>query len=147
MAVPYKIQKTTGTFAETDKWKAVVDEYETIGLDWLSRQIVRGTSMTRGDLIGAVVSLNNEMAEQLMAGRRVHLPGLGYFSLAVKGDLYEDPKTGKMRLRNAQVRTVKFRPDRQMMEALRERLEELKDEEFILSIPLQIGDDDDDEKA
>ena len=43
-----------------------------------------------------------------------------YFSLAVKGDLYEDPKTGKMRLRNAQVRTVKFRPDRQMMEALRE---------------------------
>lgn len=33
------------------------------------------------------------------------------------------------------------------MEALRERLEELKDEEFILSIPLQIGDDDDDEKA
>ena len=41
MAVPYKIQKTTGTFAETDKWKAVVDEYETLGLDWLSRQIVR----------------------------------------------------------------------------------------------------------
>lgn len=118
MAVPYKIKKTTGTFAETDKWKAVVDEYETIGLDWLSRQIVRGTSMTSGDLIGALVSLNNEMAEQLMAGRRVHLPGLGYFSLAVKGDLYEDPKTGKMRLRNAQVRTVKFRPDRQMMEAL-----------------------------
>ena len=33
------------------------------------------------------------------------------------------------------------------MEALRERLEELKDEEFILSITLQIGDDDDDEKA
>ncbi|WP_314822217.1 hypothetical protein [Stomatobaculum longum] len=33
------------------------------------------------------------------------------------------------------------------MEALRERLEELKDEAFILSIPLQIGDDDDDEKA
>lgn len=33
------------------------------------------------------------------------------------------------------------------VEELRERLEELKDEEFILSIPLQIGDDDDDEKA
>lgn len=33
------------------------------------------------------------------------------------------------------------------MEALRERLEELRDEEYILSIPLQIGDDDDDEKA
>ena len=30
---------------------------------------------------------------------------------------------------------------------MEERLEELKDEEFILSIPLQIGDDDDDEKA
>lgn len=33
------------------------------------------------------------------------------------------------------------------MEALRERLKELRDEEYILSIPLQIGDDDDDEKA
>lgn len=33
------------------------------------------------------------------------------------------------------------------VEELRERLEALKDEKFILTVSLQIGDDDDDEKA
>lgn len=42
---------------------------------------------------------------------------------------------------------IKSQEAKLTMEALRERLEELKEEEFILSIPLQIGDDDDDEKA
>lgn len=33
------------------------------------------------------------------------------------------------------------------VEELRERLEVLKDDKFILTVSLQIGDDDDDEKA
>ena len=53
-----------------------------------------------------------------MSGNGVHLPGIGYFSLAVKGNVYEDPRTHRHRLRNAEVRTVKFRPDIEMLDTL-----------------------------
>ena len=53
-----------------------------------------------------------------MLGNRVHLPGLGYFSLSIKGELYEDPKTHRFRLRNPYVRTVNFRPEKRLMRLL-----------------------------
>lgn len=46
------------------------------------------------------------------------LPGIGYFTLSVKGKLYQDPRSGHYRLRDPEARTVKFRPDTEMMEAL-----------------------------
>ena len=58
------------------------------------------------------------MAAELKMGNNVHLPGLGYFSLAVKGDIYEDPHTHHRRLNNPKVRTVKFRPDTEFLESL-----------------------------
>lgn len=117
MAVPYKLQKTAGTFADKEQWRVVVDEHETTQMERLSRRIEHATSMTSGDLMSALIALKTEMVEELKSGNGVHLPGLGYFSLAVKGDLYKDPKTNKMRLCNAHVRTVKFRPEKELMQA------------------------------
>ena len=54
-----------------------------------------------------------------MEGNRVHLPGLGYFSLAVKGEICEDAKTHRFRLRNPEVRSVNFRPEKDFMRTLR----------------------------
>ena len=42
---------------------------------------------------------------------------------------------------------IKSQEAKLTMEALRERLEALKDDKFILTVSLQKGDDDDDEKA
>ena len=64
------------------------------------------------------MALGDEIAYQLLDGNAVHLPGIGYFSLAVKGEVYEDPRTHNHRLRNPKVRTIKFRPDREMAHKL-----------------------------
>ena len=120
MAVPYKLLKTNGRIAHSRAFRAVIKEHETVGLKRIARLIEKATAMTVADIVGTLDALTYELAEQLMQGNRVYLPGLGYFSLAVKGDVYRDPKTQKVRLRNACVRTVKFRPERGLMNALRD---------------------------
>ena len=120
MTVAYKLLKTGGRIAHNKEFRVVLDEYGTVGLKRIGRRIERATSITFADIVGTLDALAYELAEQLKGGSRVHLPGLGYFSLAVKGDVYRDPKTQKVRLRNACVRTVKFRPERGLMNALRD---------------------------
>ena len=99
MTVPYKLVKNGGKLPHNKEHRVVLDEYETVGLERMGERIETATAMTVADLVGALIALKHELAEQLKLGNRVHLPGLGYFSLAVRGELYEDPKTKKMRLR------------------------------------------------
>lgn len=120
MTVAYKLLKTGGRIAHNKEFRVVLDEYGTVGLKRIGRRIEKATSITFADIVGTLDALAYELAEQLKGGSRVHLPGLGYFSLAVKGELYENPKTHKFRLRNPYVRTVNFRPEKGLMRTLRE---------------------------
>jgi len=118
MAVSYKLIKNHTPMLNAPEYKVVVVENETIGLKRISRHIQQATSLTPADVVGALTALKTEIAEELKMGNGVHLPGIGYFSLAVRGDLYEDPRSHRYRLRNASVRKVKFRPDTEFLEAL-----------------------------
>lgn len=119
MSVNYKLLKNYSTSAKNTEYRAVIIENQKIGLRRIADDIEGTMSLTSADIVGAVAGLRNEIVHHLQSGNSVHLPGIGHFSLAVKGDVYEDPRTHHHRLRNAKVRTVKFRPDKEMMEALR----------------------------
>ena len=119
MSVNYKLLKNYSTSAKNAEYRAVIIENQKIGLRRIADDIEGTMSLTSADIVGAVAGLRNEIVHHLQSGNSVHLPGIGHFSLAVKGDVYEDPRTHHHRLRNAKVRTVKFRPDKEMMEALR----------------------------
>ena len=119
MSVSYKLIKNHSPLPNNTAYKVVVVENETVGLKRISRHIQQATSLTPADIIGALTALKTEIAEELKMGNNVHLPGIGYFSLAIRGDLYEDPRYHRYRLRNAEVRKVKFRPDTEFLEALR----------------------------
>ena len=118
MAVPYKLVKSNGNVPNDAKMRVVVDLYPTVDMELMGRHIEKATALTVADLIGAFEAVKVELADQLMLGNRVHLPGLGYFWPAVKGELYEDPKTHRFRLRNPYVRTVNFRPEKALMQLL-----------------------------
>lgn len=118
MSVSYKLIKNHSPLSNKTSYKVVVVENETIGLKRISRHIQQATSLTPADVVGALTALKTEIAEELKMGNGVHLPGIGYFSLALCGDLYEDPRSHHYRLRNAGVRKVKFRPDTEFLEAL-----------------------------
>ena len=102
MAVPYKLLKTGGKLPHNKDLRAVIDEYETVGLRQMGVHIERATAMTIADLVGMVEALKYEMVMQLKCGNCVHLPGLGYFSLSVKGEVYQDPRSHKFRRLNPQ---------------------------------------------
>lgn len=118
MAVFYKLIKTHGALPKNAEYRVVAVENETVGVKHLAQSIQEATSLTPSDVVAAVSALKDEMAAELKMGNNVHLPGLGYFSLAVKGDIYEDPHTHHRRLNNPKVRTVKFRPDTEFLESL-----------------------------
>mgnify|MGYP001675839758 CR=1 FL=1 len=118
MSVNYKLLKNYSTSAKNAEYRAVIIENQKIGLRRIADDIEGTMSLTSADIVGAVAGLRNEIVHHLQSGNSVHLPGIGHFSLAVKGDVYEDPRTHRHRLRNAEVRTVKFRPDIEMLNTL-----------------------------
>jgi len=118
MSVKYKLLKYHGHFSTRSDFRAVTIENQVVGIERMGKNIQSASSLTQSDLIAAVAALKEEISFQLMSGNAVHLPGIGYFTLSVKGKLYQDPRSGHYRLRDPEPRTVKFRPDTEMMESL-----------------------------
>lgn len=118
MAIVYKLMKTGGNLPKNAKLRIVPIQYQTAGLRRMSESIVQATSLTSGDIHATILSLKEEIARELKNGNSVHLPGIGYFSVALKGEIYEDPRSHKPRLRKAEVRTIKFRPDRELLQEM-----------------------------
>ncbi len=118
MSVIYKLVKSKGNIPNNSPFRVITKAFETKGMDHLQQRIRQATSLTPADVVSAVTALKEEIAEQLKMGNNVHLPGIGYFSIAATGELYQDPRSKHYRLRNPRVRTVNFRPDTLFMEAL-----------------------------
>ncbi len=119
MSVKYKLMKTYGQLPNNAEYKAVTIENLTVDLDRMARNIQGATALTHGDVVGTIIALGSEIVRELRSGNNVHLRGIGYFSIAVRGEVYEDPHTHHRRLKKPSVRTVRFRPDTEMMDALR----------------------------
>ena len=110
MSIKYRLQKNYGKLKEKAEFRAIIMERQTIGLERIGQNIQGAMSLTRADVFATVMALGDEIAYQLLDGNAVHLPGIGYFSLAVKGEVYEDPRTHNHRLRNPKVRTKSSAP-------------------------------------
>ena len=85
MSIKYRLQKNYGKLKEKAEFRAIVMERQTIGLERIGQNIQGATALTRADVFATVMALGDEIAHQLLDGNAVHLPGIGYFSLAVKG--------------------------------------------------------------
>jgi len=103
MAIVYKLMKTGGNLPKNAKLRIVPIQYQTAGLRRMSESIVQATSLTSGDIHATILSLKEEIARELKNGNSVHLPGIGYFTVALKGEIYEDPRSHKPRLRKREL--------------------------------------------
>ena len=120
MTVNYKLLRTSGKLAQRKALRIVPIKKEVTGIERICQHIQQATTLTTADILGTISALKTELAEELKSGNTVHLPGIGFFSFALKGDMYEDPKTHRHHLRNAAVRKIRFRPDKDFYEALGE---------------------------
>ena len=120
MTVNYKLLRTSGKLAQRKALRIVPIKKDVTGIERICQRIQQTTTLTTADILGTISALKTELAEELRSGNTVHLPGIGFFSLALKGDMYEDPKTHRHYLRNVAVRKIRFRPDKDFHEALGE---------------------------
>lgn len=86
--------------------------------DGLAESIEYGCSLTRGDVKAALVALHDYTVRELSEGLRVHVPGLGYFSLAVELDDDAAQPGRKVRGQDIRLRGVNFRPERRLVEEI-----------------------------
>lgn len=118
MAIDYKLMRATGGLPKNAELKVITVERQTASLRRMSKSIEQATSLTTGDILATIIALKSEMIAELKMGNRVHIPGIGYFSLALKGDIYRDSRSNRPRLRNAAIRKIKFRPDAEFLRDL-----------------------------
>ena len=120
MTVNYKLLRTSGKLEKRKALRIVPIKKDVTGIERICQHIQQATTLTTADILGTISALKTELVEELKSGNTVHLPGIGFFSLALKGDMYEDPKTHRHHLRNAAVRKIRFRTDKDFYEALGE---------------------------
>lgn len=118
MTVNYKLLRTNGKLAQRKALRIVPIKKDVTGIERICQHIQQATTLTTADILGTISALKTELVEELKSGNTVHLPGIGFFSLALKGDIHEDPKTHRHHLRNVAVRKIRFRPDKDFYEAL-----------------------------
>ena len=118
MSVKYKLLKNSKELSKLSEYRAVTIENQVVDIEQIGEDIQNATTLTPSDINAAIIAIRREMAIQLKMGNAVHLPGIGYFTLSVKGELYQDPRSKHFRLRKPMVRTVKFRPDMKMINTL-----------------------------
>ena len=118
MTVTYKLLRTSGKLAQRKALRIIPIKKDVTGIERICQHIQQTTTLTTADILGTIAALKTELVEELKSGNTVHLPGIGFFSLALKGDIHEDPKTHRHHLRNVAVRKIRFRPDKDFHEAL-----------------------------
>ena len=120
MTINYKLLRTSGKLAQRKALRIVPIKKDVTGIERICQHIQQATTLTTADILGTISALKTELVEELKSGNTVHLPGIGFFSLALKGDMYEDQNTHRYHLRNVAVRKIRFRPDKDFYEALGE---------------------------
>lgn len=83
----------------------------------LADQIEHMTTASRSDIRLVLDALSRELAWELLQGNSVRIDGLGTFSITMQGDIDRD-SIGRLLLRNAAVRSVRFRPGQELMREL-----------------------------
>lgn len=73
--------------------------------------------MPKGELMAALSTMQRVMLHELEKGNAVSLPGIGTFRLSLKGDI--EVKDGHYHGRDVRVDGILFRPDRELLSAVR----------------------------
>lgn len=115
MAIHYDIHTIENAQGTGQERKFVrLHENEPMSEERLYRLVEERCTLTQSDLKAAVSALRRMMGEELAAGHRFTLPGIGYFSLQA-GLNKQDAASGKVSGNDLYVRNVKFLPTRSLL--------------------------------
>ena len=111
MSVTYRLYRNnisnTGTHR---KWYARAVVSRTVGIDEIAARIQDGCTVKRSDVLAVLCELSEAVRDELLAGNRVVLPGLGSFKVGLASAPADTPDewTPARHLRGAH---IVFRPE------------------------------------
>ena len=105
MSIKYKVGKATLGGEEKAFPKVVLGE--TVTDKQFQEHVARRAARGMADVIAVLTAQREVLLEQLLDEQSVHVPGIGYFTLSIKGDLDEN---GRLVTESAKLR-IKYRPE------------------------------------
>jgi len=97
-----------------------ISKAQTMQFDEVSKELEQTTMATEADVKGIVEGLSYLLAHRLSSGTSVHIEGIGYFSLSIAAPTADDPS--KINAPQIKVRTVKFRPEKKLINEIVENV-------------------------
>lgn len=112
----YSNPTPNGDEEQTPKFHARAVNRQTLDPDTLVSHICERSTLGKGDVLAMFSELNHEIKQQLLAGNRVEIPGLGYFSLSLQAPSDADPQS--TRAQHLRVKRIEFRADAHLREEI-----------------------------
>lgn len=122
MAIKYEIQQIENAAGSGEARPYVrlhQDRAMTVGE--LAERVAESSTLTPGDVKAVMSELGHYAKTELIAGRRFHLPEIGYLSLSVGNVAPEQLPDGKITGRDVFVRNVDFKPEGQFLGEIRRK--------------------------
>lgn len=114
MSIRYEFHKPIGVCKEKAKAFARIKHHQTIKTKTLIDRIQRASSLTHSDIKATLIALAETLTEELSMGNRVHLEGLGYFSLAMQAEIKQQDD-GTFQTQKPRIKNIKFIPEKTLL--------------------------------
>lgn len=85
----------------------------------LQKTIQSHCSLTKGDVAAVLTELHDIVIREFAMGRRVYIPGLGYFSMSAEIDALNKNSGKKITGKEIRLRRINFRPEKGIMSELK----------------------------
>ncbi|WP_455666686.1 HU family DNA-binding protein [Phocaeicola sp.] len=116
--IKFDIYESPGD-GEKKKYHVRTTNRQTIASNDLIRKAVQHSGVSRPAWMGVVEELIDSLSEHLSEGKRIHIDGLGYFSINIGSSESENPKA--MTRRTIRITGINFQPEKSFLKGIRNK--------------------------
>lgn len=119
MDLKYDVYTITNAEGSGEERKYVrLKQHEAMTASELEATIQQRCTLTKGDVAAVFTELHDIVVSEFSMGRRVYVPKLGYFSLAVNLEVPEDNPDKKITGKKVRLRGINFRPEAGLLQEI-----------------------------
>lgn len=119
MDLKYDVYTITNAEGSGEERKYVrLKQHEAMTASELEATIQQRCTLTKGDVAAVFTELHDIVVSEFSMGRRVYVPKLGYFPLAVNLEVPEDNPDKKITGKEVRLRGINFRPEAGLLQEI-----------------------------
>ena len=129
MDLKYDVYTITNAEGSGEERKYVrLKQHEAMTAHELEATIQQRCTLTKGDVAAVFSELHDIVVSEFSMGRRVYVPQLGYFSLAVNLEMPEDNPDKKITGKEVRLRGINFRPEAGLLQEIERNIHFVRSE-------------------